>query len=353
MERAEQLQENLNTILAGLKLDANCSAVNLHRHFAQFDITLGTRTRIQQIRRCTGEIALKLGTRNNPIIKELYKDGIVRLQAVLDDFAILPFFDLYDRYLESKPEGLVPLLLGELDTGKLLTLDMAQNPHLILAGATGMGKSVLLHTIIANIAMMSKIKTKQDVFVYLVDPKRVEFAQYDCLEFQSAIQVVNDYESTIEMLDELLDLMEERYKLLRHCGKTSIEQIPSVMDKYIIIIDEVNDLMLQDDKEKRFENKLTRLAQKSRAAGIYIILATQRPSVKVLTGDIKANFPARISCKTASRVDCQVVLDAPAGSELLAGRGDAIINNYNHDFERFQVAYTTPEEILSKLGIVK
>ena len=143
------------------------------------------------------------------------------------------------------------------------------------------------------------------------------------------------------MLEYLHRQMEDRYELLARHGVQQLAEKPGLFPQLLVVIDEVADLMLQDKttRTKRFESLVVSLAQKCRAAGIYLVLATQRPSTDVLTGLIKANFPARISCKVATRVDSQVILDSP-GAECLLGRGDAILQSPVNDRIRFQVAYT-------------
>jgi len=177
----------------------------------------------------------------------------------------------------------------------------------------------------------------------------VEFAPYRKPQLKEFIPVIaTSYDETILMLEGLVSQMEVRYNNLLRLGLQSIEQMRSPFDKIIVIIDEVADLILSDGRSHRFEELVVKLAQKSRAAGIYLVLATQRPSVDVLTGLIKANFEARLSCRVSSRVDSGVILDH-AGAEHLCGRGDAIFKNRNHNSVRLQIAFTKPEDTINYL----
>jgi DNA segregation ATPase FtsK/SpoIIIE, S-DNA-T family len=175
----------------------------------------------------------------------------------------------------------------------------------------------------------------------------VEFKAYN----EHAVVVYN-YADTVSMLKVLVSKMESRFEHMSELGIKSVEENPSLFPFVVVVIDEVADLMIQDKKTHIFETLVVRLAQKARAAGIYLVLATQRPSRDVLTGTIKANFPARIACKTSSRVDSQVVLDMPGAEELL-GRGDAILRNQEYDRARFQVAFSTPERSIKLADYLK
>lgn len=331
--------ELLNSALNGLRIDAVCVDASEHRHFAFYKIKLGARAQFSQLERRSREIALKLQSKSDPIFKVLREEGLIRLQVVTCEPKALPLIDLFATN-PVRPKGILPMLLGETDDGKLLWTDMANNPHMLVAGSTGSGKSVLLHNLIANAINLKNVR------VFLVDPKGVEFASYASAELNSIVnQVVYDYAGTIEMLENLVELMEDRYEQLRVLGAQSIESYTDLFDPILVIIDEVSDLMMKDGKDKKFEKLIIQLAQKSRAAGIFLVLATQHPSVKVLTGLIKANFEARLSCKVSSRVDSQVILDTQ-GAECLVGRGDAIIRNRDHEMVRFQVAFVDTKSVI-------
>ena len=321
----------LNKVFEGLKINATCVSAYNHRHFSFYDVELGPGCMVSRLRHFSSEIALGLKSKSIPIVKTITEKGIVRLQVVSSTPQLLEFEKIYN--IDDKPEGMLQFLLGETNEGKLLWTDMAKNPHMLVAGTTGSGKSVFLHTLIANALR------DETCYLHLVDPKGVEFIAY-----KNIVETFDvTYEDTVKTLSSLVEEMESRYKQLAMYGLSSVEnRYGGVFGYKLVIIDEVADLMLAD-KSKQFETLLIKLAQKCRAVGIYLVLATQRPSVDVLTGTIKANFPARVACKVSSRVDSNVILDTP-GAEHLVGRGDAILKNNEHDYIRYQVAKANPVE---------
>lgn len=332
--------ESFNQILKSFKIKATCVAINQHRHFSFYDLELAPGTRVNKLHQFSNELALALRAKSSPIIKIMAEQGIVRLQLAHKKADLLKLFEMYNA---SEAKGFLPFLLGETNEGKKLWVDMSQNPHLLVAGSTGSGKSVFLHNLIANAAK------HRDVKLYLVDTKKVEFSPYDKAEFSGLVSsVAKDYASACNLMDHLMNLMEMRYSYLDSIGASNINQIPLSMDKIVVIIDEMADLMLAD-RSGQFENSLVKLAAKSRAAGIYIVAATQRPSVDVITGLIKANFPARLACKVSSRVDSQIILDYP-GAENLMGQGDAIFKSPTCDSIRLQVAYVSAKETAKMLS---
>lgn len=335
---SEILINQLNDTFAGLKLDAKCIDVRQHRHFCFYDVKLGLSCRVNKLQSLGNEIALRIKSKTTPITRILREKGIVRLQVVNGIPEPLDFVETYNK---PKPQGLVmPFVFGETDEGEILWNDMAANPHMLVAGSTGSGKSVFLHTLMANAVRTPNLR------IYLVDPKGVEFAPYTNLCMKRIVwQTAQHYAETIEMLNDLVQEMEERYEMLMELGCSSIDQAPWLFDKILVIIDEVSDIMMIDGRVKRFESLIVKLAQKCRAVGMYMVLATQRPSVDVLTGLIKANFEARLACRVSSRVDSQVILDHP-GAEHLVGRGDAIFKNRVCDSVRLQIAYVKPQDTI-------
>jgi S-DNA-T family DNA segregation ATPase FtsK/SpoIIIE len=335
--------EKLNNILSGLKINAKCVNVSMHRHLVFCDLELDRGAKIRNIEVHAREIGLALRSKGIPIVLTNSEKGIVSIQFATREADTLSFLDLFNLNKKLVPEGILPFLLGENGNGEPLWLDMAKNPHMLIAGGTGSGKSTLLHTIIANAVF------RNDVWLYLSDPKAgVEFSlynKYDCCNF-----LATDYNSTLNMLESISEEMERRYQALSLFNISSIEQNKEIFPKIMVIIDEVADLILQDqDKHNlnkgKFEHLLCSIAQKSRAAGIYIVLATQRPSVDIISGRIKANFPARIACKVSSAIDSKVILDQ-TGAESLLGRGDAIINSAKYNYTRFQVSYIEANQVI-------
>lgn len=328
----------INNLFDGFKIKATCIGTKQHRHFVYYDVELDPGTRISRISRYRDELAIAMKAKTSLIVKPIPEKGIVRLQTTHAIADKLMFSDLIQRTTPPK-DHILPFLFGETDEGDPLWVDMAKNPHLLVAGATGSGKSVFLRLLIANAAK------RKDTRLFLIDTKRVEFNIYRDSAFSGLVKKVdNDFESAMVTLEYLNNVMMERYKYMASIGVQSMEESP-IFDKFILIIDEAADLMLYD-RTKSFEKQIAKLAQLARAAGIYMVFATQRPDVSVVTGLIKANFPARLACRVTSKIDSKVVLDR-MGAEALAGRGDALFTSPVDDFKRLQVAYVEPEETLS------
>lgn len=320
-------KEELNNILNSFKVKAECIDCQRIRNVSLYDLRLEPGTRVKGLQKFADEIALAMRAKARPLVKIIPESGVVRLEVINEKPHKISFFEEIKRLKE--PQGDVPMYLGSSVSGRDMWVDMAKNPHMLIAGCTGSGKSTLLQLIIANALLLSNVK------ICLVDSKNVEFTDYSKFE---NVNIATDYSSAVALLSLLINEMEFRYKVMASNSEAAMK-----FPKILFMVDEFADLILQDDS-KVFFNKLCRLAQKSRAAGIYCILATQRPSADVIRGSIKANFPARVSCQVASHVDSKVILDS-VGAELLAGCGDAIIKNYNNNYERFQIAYTTPGEV--------
>jgi DNA segregation ATPase FtsK/SpoIIIE, S-DNA-T family len=315
------MKDDFNAILAAFKIAASCISYSKIRNISIYDIQLDLGTRIKDIEKYSNEFALALKAKSKPIITTIPSQGIVRIEF-LDDISYASSF--YDE-IPNIPKSNLSMYLGTAVNGSPIVSDFSKHPHTLIAGTTGSGKTTLLHILIAN-ALRLNVKLS------LIDMKNAEFSSYK--QFKN-VNIANDYKSSLDLLSFLYDEMEYRYK-------NTNKSFPYVL----FIIDEFADLIMQD-RNNKFYNLLCKLAQKSRAANIYCVIATQRPSINIMQGSIKANFPARISCQVATKTDSKIILDRN-GAELLAGNGDAIIKNYNHDYQRFQIPFSTPKEICSR-----
>jgi DNA segregation ATPase FtsK/SpoIIIE, S-DNA-T family len=261
----------------------------------------------------------------------------IRLKSLLEDIGT-------DETWESKLP--IPFALGKDVVGVPQVRDLAKMPHLLIAGATGSGKSVMVNAIITSLLFARK---PSDLRMLLVDPKRVELANYNDLP-HLLHDVITDADVAAHMLKMAVHKMEERYELFAAKGVRNIEgynasRKPKEEKMYsiVIVIDELADLMMQDGRET--EESIVRIAQKARATGIHLVLATQRPSVNVVTGLIKANIPSRIAFSMASQIDSRTVLDAP-GAEDLIGRGDMLFQPSDEPKPiRMQGVFVSDQEI--------
>ncbi len=328
MKDAHQLDE----ILKGMKIKAKVIGVEEHPSQIIYDLQLDYTCKVSKIRSSLEEIALALRAPSTPICIAVPAEGKVRLEVSTGTRQEVNFMQHYT----APSKGFLPLFLGKKSNGCTVEMDLSEAPNLIVASATGGGKSVALHTIIGNCMYL-----KTDL--WLSDPKKVEFSPYENKSFVKGF--ADDLDSTKKMFLDLIEIMNYRYDVLSAANKTNIKEMTSYkLSPIVVIVDEVADLILLDEK-KELENLIGRLAQKCRAAGIFIVLSTQRPSVGVISGLIKANFPARLVCKVANRVDSQIVLDT-VGAENLLGKGDAILKCEGHQFTRFQLAFNSANENL-------
>ena len=246
--------------------------------------------------------------------------------------------DLLEKKAKFTPTEIV---CGIDYNGEIISCPISAMPHMLVAGTTGSGKSVFLHTIIGNF-----LQTYRPVDFYLFDPKYVEFECYKGMKTDngSLITVNNTFEDIIEKLKMITMIMEKRFEILCKYNCKNISEFNKKMQahmKYIIVIvDEFADLVSKDKGHKKiFENMICTIAAKSRAAGLHLITSTQRPSIQNITGNIKANFPTRTCFKVATGTDSRVVLDQMGAENLISG-GDAIMIN-NGKTTRFQAAFTS------------
>ncbi len=321
--------QDFNVLLNTYRAKAQCINYQKCDNYSFYDLQLSPGGKIKEISQILGELALGLKTPFKPHLRLITGHNLIRLEIPLSQ---APNLNLFDYFTNSNiPNYKLPVLLGKTTDNQRVWMDLVQNPHLLVSGTTNSGKSSLLHNIIANLYNYSHVN------LVLIDPKQIEFFKYEKLKNTN---ISYSYQDSLYQLDLLNELMDQRYSLIRE----GIDNFPYV----VVIIDEFADLIMQDEENTLYKSIL-RLAQRSRAAKIHLILATQRPSIDIISGAIKANFPARIACKVASAIDSKVILDT-SGAESLRGNGDALIkDNYRH-LERFQIAYTSPTEVCTYFG---
>lgn len=232
-------------------------------------------------------------------------------------------------------------ILGQQANGTVLALDIAKAPHVLIAGSTGSGKSVLLNSIITSLIFKNTPTTAKLV---MIDPKQVELSCYEGLPHMLC-PVAKGAAQAVVTLNKVCDVMDARYSKLAKQGKREVDD---GYHRIYVVIDELADLMLTS--KKQVENLIVRIAQLGRAAGIHLIIATQRPTVNVVTGLIKANIPTRIALTCTSARDSMVILDHK-GAEQLAGMGDALLKEAKTTVEtRFQSALTTLDDVSAVVG---
>ena len=280
-------------------------------------------TRVNRIRALKDELSAALCVPSVRIIAPM-EDGSVGIEVPKSDRPVLPFSDIVESPVFQHTEMQLPLCIGRKVDNSVFIADLAEMPHLLVAGATGQGKSVCLNVLLLSLL---KKKSPDELKLVLVDPKKVELGIYSSLE-QSylACPVITEPDEAQQKLESLCALMDERYSLLSSVGVRNISEYNSIrivekMPYIVVVIDEYADLIMTSGRQ--LEQTICRLAQKARAVGIHVVLCTQRPDTKVVTGNIKANFPTRIAFRTTTGIDSRVIIDQ-LGAERLNGRGDML-----------------------------
>lgn len=255
----------------------------------------------------------------------------------------------------KKKRATLPLILGENTLGDYIIEDLAQMPHLLVAGSTGSGKSVALNTML--LSLLCRL-SPDELKLIIIDPKRLEFKTYEDIP-HLLFPIVTDTRKALPILQWVVQEMETRYEMMAEHGVRNIFEYQSLAKQkkldtlpfVVLIIDELADLMMVAGKE--IEGSLTRIAQMARAAGIHMIVATQRPSVDVITGVIKVNFPNRISFKVTSKVDSRTILDE-VGAERLLGKGDMLfLHAQTAQIQRVHGAYVSDQEIEQVVNTIR
>jgi len=324
----------LNEVFKGYKVKAECISYEKTNNFKVFYIKLKPGCKVKTLENISTEIQIGLRLLSAPVFTPAPELGLIKMVSIqkAGKINVKDIIDYNDKRFNA--------YVGVDSDGGPVVLDFNENPHLLVAGSTGSGKSVFLHTIINNL-INRKYANKIDLF--LIDPKMVEFERYKTTKFLGHVSVVSSYEDAMKKLFTIHNIMDKRYKLLSKFNCNSVEgfnkKYKSKFSKIVCIIDEFADLIIRDSRNgHKMETLICSIAAKSRAAGIHLILATQRPSVKIITGLIKANFPARSCFKVSSNVDSRVILDCKGG-ESLNGKGDGILSGHSDNKKiRFQSA---------------
>ncbi len=324
-----------------------------------YEITPAQGVRIAKIRNLGIDMALSLSAKGIRIIAPIPGKGTIGIEVPNSEAKIVPMRDIIasKEFQESKYE--LPVALGKTITNEVFVADLCKMPHVLVAGATGQGKSVGLNAIITSLLYK---KHPAELKFVMVDPKMVEFSMYNPIEkhFLAKLPdgneaVITDPAKVIQTLQSLCIEMDSRYELLKAANVRQITEYnqkfinrqlnPEKGHKYlpyiVVVIDEFGDLIMTAGKE--IETPIARIAQKARAVGIHMIIATQRPSANIITGVIRANFPARIAFKVSTMTESRIILDTP-GADQLIGRGDMLISQSN-ELTRIQCAFVDTLEV--------
>jgi len=358
---ATELEANKNQIIATLKnydIEIQRIAATVGPTVTLYEIVPAPGVRISRIKNLEDDIALSLAALGIRIIAPIPGKGTIGIEVPNLKKTIVSMKSLITSEKFQNSNFSLPIAIGKKIDNENFIVDLATMPHLLMAGATGQGKSVGINTLLVSLLYK---KHPSQLKLVLVDPKKVELSLYKAIEkhFLAKLpgeedSIITDTKKVVHTLNALCIEMDNRYDLLKEAGCRNIKEYnekfvarklnPQKGHQFlpfiVLVVDEFADLIMTAGKE--VEMPIARLAQLARAVGIHLIIATQRPSVNIITGTIKANFPARIAFKVSSKIDSRTILDA-GGAEQLIGKGDMLIS-YNGEITRVQCAFVdTPE----------
>ncbi len=370
-EQLEKIAQKIENTLQSFKVDAEVTNVQKGPVITQYEVLPAAGIKVHRISNLAREIAMALKAKKIRIVAPIPGKNTVGIEVPNRQRELVSLRDLLESETVTTRRSKIPILLGKDAAGNAITSDLAQMPHLMIAGATGSGKSVAINSIITTLLMT---RSPDELKMILIDPKRVELSDFEDIP-HLLCPVVADMKKAVPTLAWLVGTMEKRYEILSHVGARNIttfntltkktissriegklseeekEKFPTSLPYIVVVVDELADLMMTGGKD--IETNIIRLAQKSRAVGIHVILATQRPSVDVITGLIKSNMPCRVSFQVSSKIDSRTVLDRN-GAEALLGQGDLLfLPPGSSEIMRAQSCFVSDEEIRKVVRYVR
>lgn len=339
----EGLEQRLPDVLAHFGIFGTVGEIYEGPLVSQIEFKLNEGTKFATVEKLIKDIARELGI-SGVRVTQIPNSVYISFEIPQPKAQTIPFMPILSTEAFTASTYALPICIGVDMRGNPLMKDLAKMPHLLVAGTTGSGKSVGLNSFI--LSLIGK-KTPDELKLVLVDPKRIEFSMYNKQKYM-ARPVITDMSEASACLAQLVEKMNERYtefekEMVRNIGE--YHEKGKKMPYIVCVIDEFADLIMSD---KTVEKQVQMLAQKSRAAGIHLIIATQRPSVDVITGTIKANLPTRLSYKVSSPADSMTILNT-VGAEDLLGRGDSLLLEENGTLTRVLGAYMPNDEIMQML----
>ena len=358
----DELNQNKDKIVATLtnfKIGIQSIKATIGPTVTLYEIVPDAGIKISRIKNLEDDIALSLAALGIRIIAPIPGKGTIGIEVPNKNREMVSIRSVLSTERFQKSDKDLPIAIGKTISNELMVIDLAKMPHLLVAGATGQGKSVGLNVILTS--LLYKLHPSQLKFV-LVDPKKVEMSLFSKIERHylaklpnSEEAIITDTKKVVHTLNSLCIEMENRYEILKDAGARNLKEYNAkfvgrklnpkeghrFLPYIVLVIDELADLMMTAGKE--VETPIARLAQLARAIGIHLVVATQRPSVNVITGVIKANFPARLSFRVTSKVDSRTILDA-GGADQLVGMGDMLLS-LGSDVIRLQSPFVDTPEI--------
>jgi DNA segregation ATPase FtsK/SpoIIIE, S-DNA-T family len=317
---AEGTSQRLTLALSDLGVEAHVVRAVVGPRVTRYELRLGSGVKVGKVRNLQQDIAYALAATEVRILAPIPGKSAVGVEVPNTRPAKVTLGDVFQAYPDAN-DWTLPVGLGKDISGRAVFFDLSEMPHLLVAGTTGSGKSVMLNGLLTSLLLTTD---PRQVKMVLIDPKRVELSHFGRVP-HLITPVVTDVKKAANALMWAVAEMERRYEVLEKVGVRSVvgynDRVETQMPYVVVVIDELADLMMQAGA--KVEDAIIRLAQKARAVGIHIVVATQRPSVDVITGMIKANVPSRIAFAVSSQVDSRVILDSP-GAEALLGMGDML-----------------------------
>ena len=347
--------KRLDGVLRDFGITAKVKTAHVGPSITQYELEVKSGTKISKIKALSSEIALALAATDVRIQAPIPGKSTVGVELPNKISTGVSFYEMMQELLKENSDNKLRVALGKDIMGQPIFMDINKTPHLLIAGSTGSGKSVCVNCIISSILMRAK---PDEVKLIMVDPKKVELTMYNCIP-HLLMPVITDPKKASAALQKVVDEMEKRYELFSDSKTKNIEGynaklraqnelLPVESQKpllpyIVVLIDELADLMLVASKE--VEQSIMRITQMARAAGIHLIVATQRPSTDVITGVVKANIPSRISFAVSSQIDSRTILDHP-GAEKLLGKGDMLYAQMGATSPtRIQGAFISEEDV--------
>lgn len=333
--------ELLEFLLANFNIGAQVSSISPGPVVTRYELKLNTGVKTNSIEKLSVELAMGLKARSIRVVP-ITERAVVAVEIPNKNPDIVYIRDVLNAPEFEDSDG-INVVLGRDIAGKPVVTDITKAPHMIVAGQTGSGKSVGVNAFLIS---MLATKTPEELKLILIDPKIVELSPYNSIP-HLLTPVVTDSVKAIKVLNWVSKEMDERYKLLAEVGSRNIQgynkKVPTRMPYIVVVIDELADLMMTAGKKAEIE--IVRIAQKARAVGIHLILTTQRPSVNVITGLIKANVPTRVGFQTTSQIDSRIIMDKN-GCESLLGKGDMLFQDVTEPgVQRIHGAFVDYEDV--------
>jgi S-DNA-T family DNA segregation ATPase FtsK/SpoIIIE len=334
----------LETQLENLNIKAKVVNYTIGPVIIRYELELGIGIKVNAITNLSNDLAMVLKATSVRIIAPILGTNRIGIEIPNNNPQTVHMKDIINHDTFTTYEDTLTVVLGKSIDGKPITMDICKTPHLLIGGQTGAGKSVGINTILTSLLLT---KTPDELRLILIDPKSVELKPYENIP-HLLTPVITSPENAVEALKWLTIEMDNRYRKLAEFNVRKISdynnKTQNTMPYIVVVIDELADLMMTAGKE--VESNIVRISQKARAVGIHLVLATQRPSVDVITGLIKANLPTRISFKVSSHTDSNIILDS-TGAEKLLGKGDMLYkSNEFPEPMRVHGAYVSDEDCM-------